>query len=107
MKTKIIIITALIISSCLINCSCVSKASIFEKVEIPGLENNRKFITSLCYTNENELIFSKGSRKEVIEGPYIDTDSIIRYDLKEKKLQTSSRLIKKIISAILYLITKE
>ena len=94
MKTKIIIITALIISSCLINCSCVSKASIFEKVEIPGLENNRKFITSLCYTNENELIFSKGSRKEVIEGPYIDTDSIIRYDLKEKKITDKFKINK-------------
>lgn len=57
----------------------------YEKIN-PQLSLEEDEIETLCYTDENYLVFSVGKKNGALNGPTIDTQYLVVYDCQKKKL---------------------
>lgn len=94
MKRLFFVVAFAAIMTCIALCSCgVDSTPVdstpYEKAEMQDMEDIQGDISHLCYTDEDYAIFTSGTKKDVPEGPLVDTKCITVYDLADKKIRKS------------------
>lgn len=87
MRKSFFVVALLMSMVCIALCSCKAEHAPYERVDMSGLENFQGDISHLCYTDEERAIFTSGTKKDVPEGPLVDTKCITIYDLENQKIR--------------------